>query len=166
MVPSETKCVCLFPPQTGAAASTFEGGVDTLGYDYCVIDFINGSAATDSVAATFIQCSESDTQLCTNYTDGTAIVALTGAAAVSATAGFVLPTPSTCAVVPVGSHYRFNIDLRGRKRYLGILWTPGTGGNFAATATLSRAHVDPAMPVVAVATNSTEFYQCRLNEST
>ena len=159
---TDTKCVNLFLPQTGAAASTFEGGVDTLGYDYCTIDFCNGSAATDSVAATFIQCSESDTQLCTNYTDGEPIVALVGAAVVSASAGFVLPTPSTCTVVPIGSNYRFNIDLRGRMRYLGILWTPGTGGNFSAVATLSKPHVGPAMTVPAVATNSTEAYQCRL----
>lgn len=150
---------------TGAAASSFECGVDTKGYDYCTIDFCNGAAATDSVAAVFIQCSESDTQFCTNYTDGTPIVALVGAAVVSASAGFVLPTPSTCTVVPVGSNYRFNIDLRGRKRYLGVLWEVGTGGNFSIVANLSRAHVDPAMPVVAVATNSTEAYQCRLNES-
>lgn len=166
MVPSESKVVNLFPPQTLAAAGTVEGGVDTIGFDYCTIDVMNGSTATDSVAITFIQVSESDTQLCTNYTDGTAIVALTGAAATSATAGFILPTPSTCTVVPIGSHYRFNIDLKARMRYLGLLLTPGTGGSWAGIATLHRVQDSPAMLVPAVATNSVEAYQCRLNVST
>ena len=164
MVP-ETKCVCMIAPGTVGAASTTEAGIDTLGYDYCTIDVINGNIATNATAVTFIQVSESDTVLPTAYTDGAAIVALTGAAATSATAGFVLPTPSTCTVVPVGSNFRFNIDLRGRKRYLGLLVTPAQTWSLSAVAMLSRAHVDPAMPVVAVATNSTEAYQCRLNVS-
>jgi len=165
MVPSEQKTICMIAPGTVAAASTTEAGVDTLGYDYCTIDVINGNTATNATAVTFIQVSESDTVLPTAYTDGAAIVALTGAAATSATAGFVLPTPSTCTVVPVGSNFRFNIDLRGRKRYLGLLVTPAQTWSLSAVALLSRAHVDPAMPVVAVATNSTEAYQCRLNVS-
>jgi len=165
MVPSETKCICMIPPATVAAASTTEAGLDRLGYDYCTIDVINGAIATDATAVTYLQLSESDTVLPTAYTDGTAIVAFTGAAATSATAGFVLPTPSTCTVVPVGSNFRFNVDLRGRKRYLGLLVTPGQSWALSAVAMLSRAHVDPAMPVVAVATNSTEAYQCRLNIS-
>lgn len=164
MVP-ETKCKLMIPPGTVAAASTTQGGVDTLGFDYCTIDVINGNIATSATAVTFIQVSESDTVLPTAYTDGAAIVALTGAAATSVTAGFVLPTPSTCTVVPVGSNFRFNIDLRGRMRYLGLLVTPAQTWSLSAVAMLSRAHVDPAMPVVAVATNSTEAYQCRLNVS-
>ena len=156
----------MIPPATVAAASTTEAGVDTIGFDYCTIDVINGAIATDANAVTFIQVSESDTVLPTHYTDGAAIVALTGAAATSATAGFVLPAPSTCTVVPIGSNFRFNIDLRGRKRYLGLLVTPAQTWALSAVAHLSRADTDPAMSVVTPATNSTEAYQCRLNVST
>ena len=165
MVPSNTKCVCMIAPGTVAAASTTEAGLDTYGYDYCTIDVINGNTATNATAVTFIQVSESDTVLPTAYTDGTAIVALTGAAAVSATAGFVLPTPSTCTVVPVGSNFRFNIDLKGRKRYLGLLVTPAQTWSLSAVAMLSRVQDGPAMSTISVATNSTVAYQSRLNVS-
>ena len=165
MVPSETKCICMIPPATVAAASTTEAGVDTLGYDYCTIDVMNGATASNATAVTFLQISETDTVLPTQYTDGDAIVALTGAAAVSATAGFVLPTPSTCTVVPIGSNFRFNIDLKGRKRYLGILVTPGQTWALSAVAMLSRCQDGPAMSTISVATNSTVPYQSRLNVS-
>ena len=165
MVPSETKCICMIPPATVAAASTTEAGVDTLGYDYCTIDVMNGATASNATAVTFLQISETDTVLPTQYTDGDAIVALTGAAAVSATAGFVLPTPSTCTVVPIGSNFRFNIDLKGRKRYLGILVTPAQTWALSAVAMLSRCQDGPAMSTISVATNSTVPYQSRLNVS-
>jgi len=165
MVPSETKTLVMIPPGTVAAASTTEGGVDTYGYDYCTIDVINGNTATNATAVTFIQLSESDTQFCTNYTDGAAIVAFTGAAAVSATAGFVLPTPSTCTVVPVGSTFRFNVDLKGRMRYLGLLVTPAQTWSLSAVAHLTRVQDGPATKVVTPATNSTEACQCRLKVS-
>ena len=165
MVPSNTKCVCMIPPATVAAASTTEAGLDTYGYDYCTIDVMNGATASNATAVTFLQISETDTVLPTQYTDGDAIVALTGAAAVSATAGFVLPTPSTCTVVPIGSNFRFNIDLKGRKRYLGILVTPGQTWALSAVAMLSRCQDGPAMSTISVATNSTVPYQSRLNVS-
>ena len=165
MVPSETKCICMIPPATVAAASTTEAGLDTYGYDYCTIDVINGATASNATAVTFLQISETDTVLPTQYTDGDAIVALTGAAAVSATAGFVLPTPSTCTVVPIGSNFRFNIDLKGRKRYLGILVTPAQTWALSAVAMLSRCQDGPAMSTISVATNSTVPYQSRLNVS-
>ena len=166
MVPSETKSICLIPPVTAAAAaSTTVGGVDTLGYDYCTIDVICASIPTGTDVMTYLQVCESDTVLPTAYTDGDVIVALTGGTHTSATAGFVLPGLSTCTVVPIGTDLRLNIDLRGRKRYLGLLVTPAVTTNLTAVAMLSRAHVDPAMPVVAVQTNSTEAYQCHLNVS-
>lgn len=163
MVP-DVKIVSMMIPATKAAASTTTGLVDTLGYDYCVINTEHGATATDSLAMTFVQCSESDTAP-TAYTDGTAIVALTGAAATSATAGFVLPTPSTCTVVPVGGNFQFNIDLKGRKRYLVMLVTPAQTMALACHAILSRVADGPASPVIAVATNSTIAHQCRLNVS-
>ena len=166
MVPSETKCIAMIPAVTAAAAaSTTVGGIDTLGFDYCTIDLVIGSIASNTDVMTYLQVCESNTVKPTAYTDGDVIVALTGGTHTSATAGFVLPAASTCTVVPVGSNYRMNIDLRGRKRYLGLLVTPGITANLSAVAMLSRAHVDPAMPVVAVATNSTAAYQCRLNVS-
>jgi len=165
MVPSETKTVKLITPGTVAADSTNEAGLDTYGFDYCTIDVINGAIASNATAVTYLQISETDTVLPTAYTDGAAIVALTGAAVKSATAGFVLPTPSTCTVVPTGSIFRFNIDLKARKRYLGLLVTPGQTWALAAVAHLSRARVNPAMNVVSPATNSTEASQCRLKVS-
>jgi hypothetical protein len=164
MVPSETKIVKLFTPATVAAAATTTGCVDTLGYDYCTIDVMAGSIASNATAVTYLQVSESETAM-TAYTDGDAIVALTGAAAVSATAGFVLPAPSTCTVVPTGCNYRMNIDLKGRKRYLTLLFTPAQTVAQCAWATLSRVQNGPAMETISPITNSTVAYQCHLNVS-
>ena len=165
MVPSESKVVKLFTPGTVAAASTSTGCVDTYGYDYCTIDVIDGAIASAATAVTYLQVSESDTAM-TAYTDGTAIVALTGAAATSATAGFVLPSPSTCTVVPTGCNYRMNIDLRGRKRYMTLLFTPGVTVALAANAYLYRTNDGgPAMSTISPITNSTVAYQSHLNVS-
>jgi len=164
MVPDQTKVIKLFTPATVAAAATTTGCVDTLGYDYATIDVMAGSIASNATAVTYLQVSESDTAM-TAYTDGTAIVALTGAAAVSATAGFVLPAPSTATVVPTGCTYRMNVDLRGRKRYLTLLFTPAQTVAQAAWASLGRVQDGPASPIAVPITNSTEASQCHLNVS-
>ena len=94
MVPSNLRVVNLTVPATLAAAGIVTGQIDTLGYNYASFAIIDGAVASAATAMTTISWTESDT-IMTAATAGTDIVALTGAAAVSSTAGFVLPSPST-----------------------------------------------------------------------
>lgn len=162
MVPSNTKTLKLITPQTVAAASTTTAAVDTLGYDYMTLDFIDGSIHTGTDRLTFLQLSESPTTM-SAYTDGTNIAACVGAAATSSTAGFVLPRQSTCTVVPTGVVYRMNVDLKGRKRYMCLLYTPVNASSICAVAHLSRKNEGgEAMVAGDVAAQSTEACECRL----
>jgi len=166
MVPSESKVVKLITPQTLAAASTTTAHFDTKGYDYCTIDIMDGSVATATTAITYLQVAEGDTAI-TAYTSltGSIIIPLTGGTATSATAGFVCPQPSTATVVPTGCNYRLNIDLKGRKRWLFLEFTPAHASSIAAWATLYRCEDGPAMSTISPITNSTAIYQSHLNVS-
>jgi len=162
MVPSNTKTMKIITPQTVAAASTTTAQIDTLGYDYMVLDFIDGSVHTGTDRLTYLQLSESPTTM-SAYTDGTNVVACVGAAATSATAGFVLPRQSTCTVLPTGVCYRMNVDLKPRKRYMTLLFTPVNASSICATAHLSRKNEGgEAMVAGDVAAQSTEAFECRL----
>jgi hypothetical protein len=99
------------------SAGTVVGTLDTLDADFACIDIIAGSADAAVTALTSLRMAESDTQSAfTAHTDGDAVTAFVGAAATSTSAGFVLPACSSTKQ----NVYRFNVDLRGRKRYLGV----------------------------------------------
>jgi hypothetical protein len=125
------------------------GTVDTQGFDYCQIDLVAGTGAAASTAITTLQLAESDTLL-TAYTGGTAVTAFVGAAATSTSAGFVLPALSATKQ----NVYRMNVDLRGRKRYLGINFAPTlqTVG-VSCHAVLSRAADGADIKTVATGTD-------------
>ena len=164
MVPSECKTLTLFAPTaTVAAASTTTACMDRLGWDYAVIDIVEceASASNQTQISTLHFC-ESDTAIA-NYAGGTPIVALVGAAAASATAGFTLPTPSTSTLTPLGSTYRFNVDLRQRKRYMYVEFTPEHTCGVSCIAHLFRRETgDAALAGPSVATATTVANQCRL----
>jgi hypothetical protein len=140
----EAKTVPMFEGLTMTSAGTVFGQVDTIGFDHLRIDLSAGTGEAASTAVTTLRLCESDTNSAmTAYTDGTPITACVGAAAVSTSAGFVLPALSSTKQ----NTYQINLNLLGRKRYI--------GANFAATkqtvgvgclASLSRrnAGADPA----------------------
>lgn len=105
----------MFEGLTLASAGTVFGVVDTLGFNYLIIDLEAGTGEAASTAVTTLRCCEDDTAA-TGYSDGDPIIACVGAAATSTSAGFVLPALSSTKK----NVYQFNIDLRGRKRYIGI----------------------------------------------
>lgn len=119
MVPSATKTIPLFEGITMTSAGTVFGAVDTLGFDYCAIDLVAGTGEAASTSVTTIQLCE-DSTLTTAYTDSDAVTQFVGAAAVSTSAGFVLPPLSSTKQ----NVFRMNVDLRGRKRFLGIQFAP------------------------------------------
>ena len=135
MIP-QSKTIPMFEAITMTSAGTVFGQVDTLGFDYLTINLEAGTGDAASTAVTTLQCNESDTDtLMTAYTDGDAITACVGAAAVSTSAGFVLPALSSTKM----NIYRFNIDLKGRKRYIGVNFAPEKQTlGVACQATLSR----------------------------
>ena len=139
MLPCNEKTVPMIN-ETMAAAGTAFGAIDTLGFDYLKIDMAMESASAAETALTILRVCESDTDSAmTAYTDGTPVTAFVGAAAVSTSAGFVLPPRSST----MENTYRMNIDLKGRMRYIGLNVSPtltGTnGGAVVAIGTLGRA---------------------------
>ena len=159
MVPGEYKLKQLIIPTTAiTAGSTANWGyVDTKGYDYLGIDLVemSASAATQVTGLTIGE----DNTVPTAYADMSAIVALTGAAATSTSAGFVLPFPNSA----VENNYRFGIDLRGRKRYIGVNYIPGVTTRCACNALLLRGEegADQAVGTDKTATVTTQ--SLRLN---
>jgi len=144
----EVKTIPMFEGITMTSAGTVFGTVDTYGFDECIISLEAGSGDAASTAVTTLRICEDDTAP-TAYTDGDAVTACVGAAATSTSAGFVLPALSST----VGNTYLFHIDLRGRKRYLGINFAPenqtvGVG----CQAILSRAADGADIKTVATGT--------------
>lgn len=105
--------------------------VDTLGYDYAEIFLILG--ATD-IAMTALAVTESDTS-------GSGHAAVTGL--VYGTSTDISGTASTLpSATDDNKCFKFELDLRGRKRYLDLTATVGdgtAGGYYMAFALLSRA---------------------------
>ncbi len=145
----EFKTVPLFQGLTMTSAGTVFGCVDCRGYDFLAIDLVAGTGDGAQTAVTTLRLAENDASAMTAYTDGSPITAFVGATATSTSAGFVLPALSSTTQ----NVYRFNVDLRGRKRYIGLNFAPTlqTVG-VSANALLFRAQTDPAMATIGTAT--------------
>ena len=128
MMPMQkTGVVSVMVPQSVGTAATATGLIDTLGFEECKIIFHLDTAAAVSNNPSTIKVAEGDTS--TAFTDVTGFVG-------DATDGFTVPTLSTAA----GNIVEFNMDLRGRKRYLKTtLCAAGAASIMGVTAVLSRA---------------------------
>lgn len=91
---------------TVAAGTAVIGVVDTKGYDYAKLLYIT-SKSTGVSAQDFLDLAESDT-IPTAFADGTAVEGFDG------TADYSIVAESTT----FSNVYVFNVDLKGRKRYL------------------------------------------------
>jgi short-subunit dehydrogenase involved in D-alanine esterification of teichoic acids len=123
----------LQPPASVASSATTTCMFDTIGYDYAVIDVLSGTQSTTDAAITTITLKESDDTVATNFA---AIVAFTGAASTSTSAGFAIPAVT---VTGNGAGIQLQVDLRKRKRYLQLNCTPGTTLVMGAVVELGRA---------------------------
>ncbi len=133
MIASQTqKLVSITPPAAivdNASFTTAE--IDTLGYDYATIYVYLG--ATD-IALTALKVTESDTAG-SGHADVTGLVFGTS----TNTAGSTSTLPSA---TDDNKFFAFEIDMRGRKRYLDLVATMGdgtVGGYLTAWAVLERA---------------------------
>jgi hypothetical protein len=104
-----------------ATNATHEVSFDTSDCDSGVFAVLVGSNFTASATFSMLKFAESDTV--TSPSSMTDIVALTGGTAISSTAGFVLPTGNE--IYSGGLAVLFQLDLRKRKKYVGIRITPG-----------------------------------------
>ena len=118
---------------TLATNSSTYGYLDTIGWEHAKIVVISAAEATTSACASNLRITEG-----TNSTAATAIIALVGGTATSATVGYVIPDYSA-----EGAAVAFDIDLRKRERYLRLHVVPGAASTFGAIAILSRGKVMP-----------------------
>ena len=140
-----------------AAETTVSGYMDTLGYDYIHFNILQRATVVTS-PLTGLRVREDDT-VPTAFTDMSAIAALTGAAATSTSAGFVLPTNNSV----VDNMYHLALDLRGRKRYIGVDMVPTTSGWCSVNALLFRGEEGASAKVSVDATLTTTVGQLRLD---
>ena len=105
-----------------AASATHSHEIDTLGFKYASIDVVFSpfTAATTSYASV-LKVQESDSS-------GSGQSDVSG---LSVTAG-------AGSTVTVGAVARFNVDLRGRKRYLTVVASPGNTVAVVTNARLSK----------------------------
>jgi hypothetical protein len=131
MIPLQnTKSLSPLVIASGATSATTTGVIDTLGYDYAIIDTIGDTQTTGMTVCSLLE--------------GTASATVTTAiAAFTSTTGYDLPaTNGTTAPI-----IRFNVDLRKRKRYLKLTVTRGITGILAAHCVLGRGDQTPSANV-------------------
>jgi len=138
MISSNDKAMCVLPIASVATNATAYLSFSRLGnsaekFDYANILFHVGTSATTSAVMTTLNLKESDTV--TSPSSMTAIVALTGGTATSSSVGFVIPAAQAAG----GNLVEFQLDLRKRKKYVGLTATPAQTLILGATALLSRA---------------------------
>ena len=117
-----------------ATNATHQHSIDTLGFDYASIDVVFepvAAAGTNSSVAVALKLQEGDTT--SSYSDITAFVG-------GGTGGFTIPTPSDSTSANV---VRFDVDMRGRKRYLNVYATPNVASVVASNARLGKPEEGP-----------------------
>jgi hypothetical protein len=118
-----------------ALTATHSVEIDTLGFNHASIDVLFSpftSASGPSTAANVLRVAQSD-------------VAGSGQANIS---GFVAGTDFTVgagvtATSSVGYAHRFDIDLKGKKRYLTVYATPASTCGVVTTCRLSKGEAGP-----------------------
>jgi hypothetical protein len=130
MNPVSSKQVIAIDGASTTNAGTATGMIDTLGYSYATIDIKTSTSNNVTNNPSVLKLTEGDT------------TAITSASAVS---GFTGDTDFTIpAAVTSGSWgAKFNVDLRGRKRYLFVSVSPVTTQTIDAVANLFRGEDAP-----------------------
>jgi hypothetical protein len=123
-----------------ASSATHAHTIDTLGCDYASIDVVfSAFTASTSEYASVLKVREGDTS-------GGTFADVSGLAVTSAGAGAQSGDSGAVA--------RFNVDMRGRKRYLRVIATPGNAATIASVARLSKAE---DMPINATGAGVNDF---------
>jgi len=130
-----TKSVTKIGTADTATNATHQHSIDTLGFDYASIDVVFepvAAAGTNSAVAIALKLQQGDTTA--SYSDITAFVG-------GGSGGFTIPTPANTGSTNV---VRFDLDLRGKSRYLNVFATPQAASVIASNVRLGKADVGPA----------------------
>ena len=112
-----------------AASATFTHEIDTAGFKYASIDVLFSPFTASNVSiANVLRVSEADTSGAT----GTNVSGLVGGT------DFTIASTGASTGADIGAIARFNVDLRGRKRYLTVRVTPSTTVAMISAARLSK----------------------------
>jgi len=120
----QTKQVIAIAQSSTTNAATATGNVDTLGFDFCSLDVIMATSNDTTNNPTVFKLAESDDTVVSNFADITAFVGDTA---------WTIPDAVTAGNWGV----KFNVDCRGRKRYLRLSISPLTTQVITAIANLS-----------------------------
>lgn len=130
-----TKTVASIGTADTATNATFSHVIDTLGYEYASVDIVlEANSATTDALARALSLQHSDTDSDAAYAGITEFVG-------GGTGGFTIPTTSSSSASNI---VRFNLDMRGRKRYLRVRATPQAASVVCSVARLGKANVGPA----------------------
>jgi len=104
---------------------TATGNIDTLGFDFATIDVVMTTSDDATNNPSTLKLQECDTTVATSFADISGAVGDTD---------FDVP-----AALTEGNYgVKFNVDCRGRKRYLRVVVTPLTTQGIVAIANLFR----------------------------
>lgn len=120
MNPSNSETKILTEGTTCAASGDVFAKVDTKGYDYMVLEILAGTWSAAETSIEILRVGESDSDPSDVTTDCDILPGFSCAAAACATADNILPPGSSTKQ----NIYRFNMDLRGRKRYIALDFCP------------------------------------------
>ena len=116
-----------------ATNATSQTSIDTLGFQYAAVDVIfEKVAAAGTNSAVCLACKLQHGDTTSSYTDVSGFV---GGTATSSTVAFSFPTPGNTNDTNV---VRFNVDLRGKKRYLNVFATPQVASVVAVNCRLTK----------------------------
>lgn len=129
------KGLTVFKGASVATSATATAVIDTLGYNYLTVDVDLSTASSD---VSVLKFEEGDTT--------SSYAAITGLTGGTSTGNFTIPTANTSTAPLI----RFNVDTRGRKRYLKFSCTPGVASIINAHGIMSRARQTPTQAATVV----------------
>lgn len=130
----QNKVVFALDETSKTAGATATALIDCLGYDHLTLSVKCGTADVVSNKPTVLKLQEAETTDASNLANISGFVGGTD---------FTIPNAVTAATAAVQNVYQFNVDLRGRKRYIGLSLSPATTQLVKAVAILGRAEQAP-----------------------
>ncbi len=152
MLPQFKPVVAISATSVGTSGGTIaSSAIDTVGFDFCSLDIWGSTQAATTQAAgpSVLKIQESDTTVVSTFAD---IVGFRGGSATATNVDFIVGIGSSTLT----NSYKFNIDLRARKRYLTVAITAASAQSFYAAANLGRAEQSPSTATKAGVLNLVE----------
>lgn len=132
MFPRSKAVVFLLTTAVTNGATATSQALDTLGHDFVSIDLIQTTSNNTTNKPNVLKIQQADTTDATNFADVSGLVGGTD---------FTIPTVGTNTATI--QSYKFDIDMRHRKRYLRLLVSPVTTQDFTAVANLHKSERVP-----------------------